>query len=337
MKYVNIEEVLPGSALGKAILSVDGQVLLNKGASLTTKHLVRLKKFGIQSLPLEGAVVKAVTEQAFDFKQQTLAFIEESARYIQGEVEWKKHVRALFTKVVESKMVKDYLYLLQKSSESLYTHSLMVGLISISLGVRHGLTDERIEQLVYSALFHDIGKVVSEAYNEADTLLGADHTWRGYNYLIDQQGVDSVVAHVALSHHENMSATGFPRKLAADSVHDYAKIVAIANTFDRLTHRREGLSMMKPDEACEFMLAFTGKRFNINFMNVLLHSVLLYPTGSQVILSNGDYGIVVAQNYGYPHRPIISILHSKGGMQNIAVETVNLVKMNTLFISDFIN
>jgi hypothetical protein len=95
--------------------------------------------------------------------------------------------------------------------------------------------------------------------------------------------------------------------------------------------------MMKPDEACEFMLAFSGKRFNVDYMTVLLHSVLLYPTGSQVILSNGEYGIVVAQNFGYPQRPIISILHSKGGMQNIAVETVNLVKKNTLFISDFIN
>lgn len=53
MKYVNIEEVIPGTALGKEIFSMDGQVLLSKGASLTENRLMRLRKFGIEALPLD--------------------------------------------------------------------------------------------------------------------------------------------------------------------------------------------------------------------------------------------------------------------------------------------
>ena len=42
------------------------------------------------------------------------------------------------------------------------------------------------------------------------------------------------MAHIALQHHEKLNGTGEPRGLTAESIHIYAKIVAVANTYDNL-------------------------------------------------------------------------------------------------------
>ncbi|MBM7837483.1 putative nucleotidyltransferase with HDIG domain [Alkalihalobacillus xiaoxiensis] len=336
MKYVNIEEVIPGTALGKEIFSMDGQVLLSKGASLTENRLMRLRKFGIEALPLD---MPSSDEESFTsntIEHYARSFLDESLRFFQNEnTTWQDHVIDTITKVIEAAKTQEMLSYLRNEDDSLYAHSLMVGLISTMIGIRQGYSDQKLEVLVTAALLHDIGKVLPDSYNEQQVPLGFDHTWRGYNYLKEKEEIDHVVALVALTHHENISATGYPRKLDETSIHAYAQIVAIANVFDRLTHRRNGKALMKPADAFEFMLAFTTKRFNLLFMNEFVHCIALYPTGSQVILSNGNHGIVASQNFGLPQRPIVRVLHSSGNFKDIAVETIDLAMNHTIFITDF--
>jgi HD-GYP domain-containing protein (c-di-GMP phosphodiesterase class II) len=339
MRYVNIEDVLPGASLGKEIFSMDGQVLLSKGASLTANHIARLRKFGVHIVPLDLPEESNFEEEAASPKTQIDSIFEEdSLRFIgYGEEEWKERVLAVMEKVVETAKAQEFLQFIRNGSDSLYAHALMVGLISTTIGARHGYSDKKLEQLAISALLHDIGKVLPASYDEPGVVHGSDHTWRGYNFLKTVAEFGKVVAHVALCHHEDFSQTGHPRKVAASAVHEFAQIVAIANAFDHLTHRRNGEALMEPGEACEFMLAFTNKRFSHVFMNDSLRSVALYPTGSQVVLSNGLHGIVVSQNSGLPQRPVIHILHTNNGGQQITVQTIDLAQENTVFIEEIIS
>ena len=43
---------------------------------------------------------------------------------------------------------------------------------------------------------------------------------------------------VALQHHENIDGKGYPQKLHGDQIHLFAKIVAVADTFESLTSSR---------------------------------------------------------------------------------------------------
>ncbi|MFS0787193.1 HD domain-containing phosphohydrolase [Shouchella sp. 1P09AA] len=333
MRYVRLKEVLPGALLGKEIFSVDGQILLREGASLTTLHLKRLKKFGIDVLPLR--VPKNQTK-AYDhlhvYMTNLKMIVEEKSS------DWKKRFETLFQQVIKDPQLQESLAFLKGRNDSIYVHSLSVAFLSTSIGFQLGYKEKDLERLIRAALLHDVGKVVSHHYTQKGVPLGHDHTWKGYNYLQSLSHVDQLAALVALTHHETVDGSGYPRQLKSHMLHDITQIVSIANVYDQLTHQRNIKSLMHPSDALEFMLAFSSKRFNPLCMAALMECVALFPTGSQVILSNGEVGTVVAQNRGLPHRPIVKLIYiNQQNEDELNVETVDLAKMLTLFVTQFVS
>lgn len=97
------------------------------------------------------------------------------------------------------------------------------------------------------ALFHDIGKIHEALYDivHADTKLTreerdaiATHPQRGADVLAPLGGFYPELREGVLSHHEKWDGTGYPRKLRGEDIPLEARIVAIADTFDALTHSR---------------------------------------------------------------------------------------------------
>lgn len=333
MKYVRLQEVLPGALLGKEIFSVDGQILLREGASLTTLHLKRLKKFGIDVLPLQVPKKQAKTYDHLHVYMTNLKTIVE-----EKSVNWKKRFETLFKQVIKDPQLQECLAFLKGRSDSIYVHSLSVAFLSTSMGFQLGYKEKDLERLVRAALLHDVGKVVSHQYTQKGVALGHDHTWKGYNYLQSLSHVDQLTSIVALTHHETVDGSGYPRQLKAAMLHDITQIVSIANVYDQLTHQRNIKSLMHPSDALEFMLAFSSKRFNPIGMAALMDCVVLFPTGSQVVLSNGEVGTVVAQNRGLPHRPIVKMIYiDQQNEDELNVVTVDLAKVLTLFVTQFVS
>lgn len=97
------------------------------------------------------------------------------------------------------------------------------------------------------ALFHDIGKLHEALFDivHDDAKLTpeereavATHPQRGADVLEPLSGFYPALADGVLSHHEWWDGTGYPRKLRGDAIPFEARVVAIADTFDALTHSR---------------------------------------------------------------------------------------------------
>ena len=97
------------------------------------------------------------------------------------------------------------------------------------------------------ALFHDIGKIHEALFDivHADTKLTpeereaiATHAQRGADVLAPLAGFYPELRDGVLAHHEKWDGTGYPRKLRGEEIPLEARIVAIADTFDALTHSR---------------------------------------------------------------------------------------------------
>ncbi len=332
-KYVRLKDVMPGSLLGEEIFSLDGQVLLKKGVSLTTVHLKRLKQFGIDTLPLLVPLSQQSAEETV-FCAHTRFYMSNQHLLVEEKsLIWNAKLKEIFTLVLQQTEMQDSLALLYRKDESLYQHSLTVAFLSTAIGMENGLNEEPLKRVVRAALLHDIGKVVSENYNEGNEALGNDHTWRGYNYLQTQRNLDPLASIVALSHHESLDGSGYPRGIKANFLHELTQTIAIANVFDRLTNQRKKKPLMSFAKALEFMLAFAPKRYSSLCLSAFMMCVTFFPTGSQVRLSNGNYGVVVAQNKGLPHRPIVTMIPQGIAERNgQAVKKVDLAKDYTLFI-----
>lgn len=108
--------------------------------------------------------------------------------------------------------------------------------------------EERMKRSVERvALFHDIGKIdsaLTDIIDEDVKLSPADrravmtHPQRGADVLQPLTAFYPDLAAGVLSHHERWDGKGYPRHLKGSRIPLAARIVAIADTFDAVTHSR---------------------------------------------------------------------------------------------------
>ena len=149
-------------------------------------------------------------------------------------------------------MRKHYLETVQALAQAIdakdtYTrgHSGRVAVYAVDIARRMGWQGDKLEQLFFTALLHDIGKIgvrdfvltkdgsLSQA--ERDEInnhpsLGADIVTK-IAYL--KEGADYI-----RHHHEHYSGVGYPGQLAGDKIPQGARIIAVADAFDAMTSVR---------------------------------------------------------------------------------------------------
>lgn len=124
-------------------------------------------------------------------------------------------------------------------------HILRVANYSALFAERTGLDSALVEKIRLYAPLHDVGKVgvpdkilkkkgkfTDEEYDEMKK-----HTTFGFELLKVAQA-ESVACNIALSHHERMDGSGYPKGLQGDQIPVEAKIVAVADVFDAMTNDR---------------------------------------------------------------------------------------------------
>ena len=119
--------------------------------------------------------------------------------------------------------------------------------------------------LTFGGLVHDIGKlslppelVYKEnlSYDEEKEL--QTHVIKGAE-LLQTLGTSPSVVSVVLQHHERFDGQGYPLGLIAERIHLFAKIVAVADTFDNLTSKRPGGNPISLENAVEELKKMEGR------------------------------------------------------------------------------
>jgi putative nucleotidyltransferase with HDIG domain len=115
------------------------------------------------------------------------------------------------------------------ASRSLAQHSVTVGFLSMGLA-RHALSAEPNVMLMagLAGLFHDVGKLGYEALDH-----DPEHCQRGHD-LLARLGLPGIVCEAALAHHERWDGTGFPRAQRGGSISEFARVVGLADVFDKV-------------------------------------------------------------------------------------------------------
>ena len=138
---------------------------------------------------------------------------------------------------------------------------------------RTRLTIERV------ALFHDIGKIheaLFDIIHDRSTLTDAEwnaiatHPLRGAQVLAPLTSFYPDLAEGVLSHHERWDGTGYPRRLRGNRIPLSARIVAIADSFDAITHRRRYRDGRTNTEAAEMIAAGRGTQFDPDLTDLFL-------------------------------------------------------------------
>ncbi|MCL2717886.1 MAG: HD-GYP domain-containing protein [Lachnospiraceae bacterium] len=192
---------------------------------------------------------------------------------------------------------------LKCSDEYTFKHSLDVAAISIMIGKMLGLSEQELKDLSTAGLLHDLGKtrIPSDILNAQRKLTDIEfkmmktHPVYGYQNIMEIKTIPDHVKLGVLQHHEKWSGNGYPQKLPGDKICLFARILTVADVYDALVTARPYKAAFSPSHAVEMMMAMTAD-FDIHILRVFLRSIVLYPVGSQVLLSNGEIATVVKNN-----------------------------------------
>jgi HD-GYP domain-containing protein (c-di-GMP phosphodiesterase class II) len=134
-----------------------------------------------------------------------------------------------------------------------------------------GADDALQHEIERVALFHDIGKIHEALFDiiHEGTRLSADerraiatHPARGAAVLAPLADFYPGLPAGVLAHHERWDGTGYPRGLAGTRIPYPARVVALADTFDAITHYRRYSRARGLREAAAAIRAGRGTQFD---------------------------------------------------------------------------
>jgi putative two-component system response regulator len=150
-------------------------------------------------------------------------------------------------------------------------HGHRVGRLSALLAAKLGWNPRQCWSLEISARLHDIGKsglpdhilLSRDALKEAERDFVKAHSSIGHALLSNAPSKElAEAAEVALYHHERWDGSGYPKGLVGARIPIAARIVAITDVFDALTHGRPYSEPWPIDRALSEIHELSGRHFD---------------------------------------------------------------------------
>jgi len=145
-----------------------------------------------------------------------------------------------------------------------------------------GLPDEECDLLKQSAPMHDIGKIGTPdevllkpgKLDDAEMTIMKEHPSIGHKILNGSpRPILQAAAIISEQHHEKFDGSGYPKGLKAEEIHIYARIVAVADVFDALTHKRCYKKAWPIAKVIDVMQGSSGSHFDPNVLTILMDNI----------------------------------------------------------------
>ena len=144
------------------------------------------------------------------------------------------------------------------------------------------LPHETCELYKLASTMHDAGKIgISDSVllkpekltNEEFNIIKT-HTILGHNILTaTKKPIFKTAAIIALSHHEHWNGNGYPNGIAGEDIPKAARIVAITDVFDALSHNRCYKDAWNNDKITQFFINESGKQFDPTICKVFIEHI----------------------------------------------------------------
>ncbi len=269
--------------------------------------------------------VTASIEKELDVAREVHAELETSldnalASYNESSELHVDEVKASTNHLVES-MIRNpdasaLLVRLQSQDSYSYAHSVEASVLAILFGRHLGLTEAELNKLALGVLLLDIGKLklppalldkVGKLHHVEVRLL-KQHVDYSIEVLAETPGLDPEVLSIVAYHHERFDGKGYPKGMKGSEIPVYARIAAIVDFYDAYTHPRPYRPAHSTAQAINALYNGSGTRFQPELVEEFIQCLGVYPTGSIVLLSSGEVGIVIEQNPLRRLRPTVLIV-----------------------------
>ena len=322
MRIRAVSKLIGGEILAEAILTREKEILIPKGTELKSEYIPLIQSLEIESLMLEDPY-EDYEKPHFIIQENSIKKYTESVRKLmEGHIYHENDKSLKIFEVIANDIVKEInnstaeaILDMKERSSNLYEHTIMVTLLSVLVGKKLKLDEQRLYNLALGCLLHDIGlRYVTIPYEDRDltTVEPAEmfeykkHTILGYSALQDEKWIPQISRKMILSHHENMEGTGFPMKQKYKETE--CRIIQACDAFDCYISGMEW-KRMSVQEALDIIIGNAGKKYDKAVVDNLVSTVAKYPVGTTVKTNVEERGVVISQTVD-PENPIIMILNT---------------------------
>lgn len=159
-----------------------------------------------------------------------------------------------------------------------HTHSINVGIYTLSLGAFLGIKGEDLEALGMAAVLHDIGKskVNFNIINKNGKLTEVEfdemktHPAQGHKIALHLGIADERILSGIRHHHEKIVGGGYPDGIKGDDISYFARIIGVCDVFDALTTKRTYKDPMSTFESIKLMKEAMRGHLDFDIVNALI-------------------------------------------------------------------
>lgn len=340
--FVRTRQLQAGAIIDQAIVDRTGRILIARGTVLDNYLIDALLKLGITSIYIREGEEDSEEENV---AVETLETIEKLKVPDKAKVQLSESVKArvsegiqylfhntsahtfadtanniandLMKAITDNDAIAIDINALKISDEYTFKHSVDVATMAMVIARKHSMNDKEIFEIGVSGLLHDLGKsqIPPEILNKAGRLTEEEfavmkqHSFIGYKLLTEKGTIAPAITLGVLQHHEKISGHGYPLGLTENQICPYARILSVADIYDALVTERPYKKAFSQQDAIELIMSMTPD-LDIKVIESFMKSMILYPVGTTVVLSNGEKARVVENDSQYILRPKVVGLKS---------------------------
>ncbi|MGX4642759.1 HD domain-containing phosphohydrolase [Massilia sp. SYSU DXS3249] len=145
-----------------------------------------------------------------------------------------------------------------------------------------GMPEDETATLVHAAPMHDIGKIATPdavllkpgRLTPEEWEVMKQHPTVGLQILEgSNRPILKAAAVIAHQHHEKYDGTGYPQGLKGEAIHPYARIVAVADVFDALSHERCYKKAWPVEQVTDYLREIAGHHLDPHYVNLLIKNM----------------------------------------------------------------
>lgn len=323
MQYIKINHVRPGMRLARPIYNKKGVMLYERDTRLTPQGISSIEKFGLWGLyilepaepvpPLSEEDIELerfLTVSTFRLKDDlTLLLNNMKPQHIQSMAQ------EILRKFGNSEDKINFTATLRSNGDYVYKHCLNTAILAARMVNKLNYAYPEQFAIICAALLYDVGRLLvpDEILEKGEALLSPDehrmirgYLEKGYQMLHpdynDYKFPDltlKIVGQMARLPHSVSSP--MPKKIRwKDGTH----VLHTASAFDEMTSMHLDREPVSELTAVRLLRKYTD-HYPAPFVTALIQSIHILPNGRCIEFSNGQKGIIIAENQKNYAQPVV--------------------------------
>ncbi len=250
--------------------TIESKNALTFGVALSNKKNQQKPSFGTTVINAEQAVNPSEVMAYWLLIVALFAWAIIAASFF---VSLMSHRKLIMQKALDDKVLFQTIYTFTSfiDAKDPYTrgHSVRVAFYARELAKEMGLPENDVNNIYYSGLMHDAGKIsVPDAVlnkpgklDDGEFQLIKSHTTNGARMLRNYTAIEGL-KEVALYHHEKYNGKGYPTGTAGKEIPLYARVVCVADSYDAMSSNRVYRNKLTKEQIISELERCAGTQFD---------------------------------------------------------------------------